>query len=74
MTDDVGIGGGSEEESGVEKELERSGMGSDEILEYIEENCMCCFWLYLIVFPMIRNDSQMLFQYAFLQISIKLQV
>ena len=32
VTDAVGIGGGSEEDRGAEEELERSGMGSDEIL------------------------------------------
>ena len=46
----VKIGGGSEEDRGLEEELERSGMGSDEILEYMEENCKCCFLLYSIVF------------------------
>ena len=50
VTDDVVIGGGSEEERGVEEELEKSGMGSNEILEYIERNFKCCFSLYLIVF------------------------
>ena len=34
----------------MEEELERSRMGSDEILEYMEEHCRCCFWLCLIVF------------------------
>ena len=43
MTDYVGIGGGSEEDRCVEEELERSGMGSDKISEYMEENCKCCF-------------------------------
>ena len=33
MTESIGIGVGSEEEIGVEEELERSGMGIDEILE-----------------------------------------
>ena len=50
VTDDVGMGRGSGEDRGAEKELERSGMGSDEILEYMEENCKCCFSLYLIVY------------------------
>ena len=50
VTDAVGIGGGSEEDRGVEEELERSGMGSDEILEYMVEDSKCCFLLYLIVF------------------------
>ena len=50
VTDAVGIGGGSEEEICVEEELERSCMGSNENLEYMEENCKCCFSSYLIVF------------------------
>ena len=37
MTNALGIGVGSEEERGVEEELERSDMVSDEILEYMEE-------------------------------------
>ena len=48
--DAVRIGVGSEEERGVEEELERSGMGSNEILEHIEENCRSCFSLYSIIF------------------------
>ena len=43
VTDAVGIGGGSEKLKGVKEELERSGMGSDEILEYTEEICNFCF-------------------------------
>ena len=38
MTDDVGIGGGTEDERNVEELSERSGMGSDIILKYMEEN------------------------------------
>ena len=34
----------------MEEELERSGMGSNDILEYMEENCRSCFLLYLIAF------------------------
>ena len=34
------------EERGMEENLERSGMGSDEILEFMEENCKCCILLY----------------------------
>ena len=43
VVDYVVIGGGSEEDRGVEEELEMSGMGSNGILEYMEENCKCCF-------------------------------
>ena len=50
VTDAVGIGRGSEEDRCVEEELDRSGMRSNEILEYMEENCKCYFQLYLIVF------------------------
>ena len=34
----------------MEEELGRSGMGTKGILEYMEENYRCCFWLYFIVF------------------------
>ena len=50
MTDAVGIGVGSEEERGVEEDLEKSGMISDEILEYMEESWKGCSSLYFIVF------------------------
>ena len=46
MTNAFGIGKGSEEEIVVEEELDMSGMGIDEILEYMEKNCRCCFLLY----------------------------
>ena len=60
VTDAVGIGGGSEEDRGVQEELERSGMGSDEILECMEENCKCCFLLYYIVYQGVisRRENQ----------------
>ena len=50
VADAVVIRRGSEGEIGVEEELERSGMGRDEILEYMQEICKCCFSLYSIVF------------------------
>ena len=50
VMDAVGIGGGSEQQTGMEEELDRSGMGNNEILEYMEENRKCCFLLYSIVF------------------------
>ena len=37
----------------MEEYLERSGMGRDEILEYTEENCECCFLLFELYFPII---------------------
>ena len=50
VTDAVGIGGGPKEDIGAEEELERSGIGSNEIFKYTEETSKCCFLLYLIVF------------------------
>ena len=52
VTDAVGIGGGSEEDIGVEEQLERSGMGSDGILEYMEENCKCFFVIFNCLFQL----------------------
>ena len=49
-------------------------MGSDEILEYMEENCECCFFYIQFSFPIIWHDSRKLFQYDLLKISIKFQV
>ena len=46
MTDAIGIGVGSEGGIGGEEELERSGIGRYERLEFMEENHKCCFLLY----------------------------
>ena len=34
----------------MKEELERSGMGSTDILEYMKEKCQCYFLLYLTLF------------------------
>ena len=41
---DVVIGGGWEEDRVLEEDLEMSGMGSDEILEYMVENNRSTFF------------------------------
>ena len=41
----IGITQGSEEDRCVEEELEIIGMGSYEILEYMEKICKCFFFV-----------------------------
>ena len=53
MTDAVGIVGGSEEDRGAEKYLERSGMGINEVVEYMGvENCKYFFVIFNCLFQL----------------------
>ena len=52
MTYAVVVGGGSKGERCAQEELDRSGIGSNEILEYIEENCKCFFHIFNCLFQL----------------------